>query len=112
MSYDEKLASRIAESLKDKRGITQKKMFGGLCFLLNGNMLCGIAKGKLVARVGPEAYDKSLKQKHTKPMDFTGKPLRGMVYILPEGTKSKASLKGWIDKSMDFVRTLPTKKKK
>ncbi len=79
--------------------------------MLNGNMLCGIAKGKLVARVGPEEYEKALKLKHTAPMDFTGRPMKGMVYVLPEGTRSKAAVKKWVDKSLAYVQTLPAKKK-
>jgi len=104
MSYEEKLAFRVSESLEGIKGITKKKMFGGLCFLLNGNMLYGIAKGKLVARIGPETYESSLKQKYARPMDFTGKPLRGMVYVLPDGIKTKSSLKKWMDKSLDFAK--------
>jgi len=92
MSYNEFLATRILESLKGIKGITQKKMFGGLCFLHNGNMLCGIVKEKLVARVGPVAYESALKQNYTKPMDFTGKPLKGMVYVIPKGIKSNTNL--------------------
>lgn len=111
MTYEEKLAAQIAEVLKGKREVSQKKMFGGLCFLLNGNMLCGIAKGKLVARVGPDHYEKALRLKNTAPMDFTGKPLKGMVYVLPEGTKSKTSVKRWVEKSVAFVQTLPKKNK-
>jgi len=111
MSYDEKLAQGISEILKGKRGISQKEMFGGLCFLLNGNMLCGIAKGKLVARVGPESYDKFLKEKYASPMDFTGRPLKGMVYVGPSGLKSRASLAKWVKRSVDFVKTLSKKEK-
>ena len=85
-------------------------MFGGLCFLHNGNMLCGIVKEKLVARVGPEAYESALKQNYTKPMDFTGKPLKGMVYVIPKGIKSNTNLEKWINKSFDFVSKLPSKK--
>jgi len=109
MNYDEKLVQRISRILERRRGITTRKMFGGICFMLNGNMLCGIAKGKLVARVGPDAYEKALQQKYARPMDFTGKPLKGMVYVLPEGIKSSAALKGWIDKSIGFVNSLPRK---
>ena len=111
MSYDKNLASRISELLKGINGITQKKMFGGLCFLHNGNMLCGIVKEKLVARAGPDVYVSLLKNKYTTRMDFTGKPLKGMLYILPEGIKTRASLKKWIDKCLSFVTTLPSKKK-
>lgn len=109
MSYDEKLADRIAHCLKGKHGISQKRMFGGLCFLAHGNMLCGVVKDKLMARVGPDAYEHCLSLKHVEPMDFTGKPMKGMVYVLPPGTKTQAALQKWVDRSMDFVKTLPKK---
>ena len=110
MNYDNELTDRIADLLKGKRGITTKKMFGGLCFLHYGNMLCGTLKTKLVARVGPEQYDKALKLTYARPMDFTGKPIRGMVYVVPEGIKTKAALSRWIDRCFNFACTLPKKK--
>lgn len=110
MAYDEKFANRIESVLKRKSGISQKKMFGGLAFLLHGNMLCGVVKDKFCARIGSKAYENALKQKHVRKMDFTGKALRGMVYVLPEGTKTKASLTRWINASIRFVHTLPEKK--
>jgi len=110
MPYDENLAKRIESILKSRRKVTQKKMFGGLCFLLNGNMLCGINGDKLMARVGQVNYEFALKQKHVTEMDFTGKPLKGMIYVLQEGIKRKDSLKKWIDICIEFVGALPKKK--
>lgn len=110
MSEDEKLASRIQEALEGKQGITRKRMFGGVCFLLHGNMLCGIAEGKLVARIGKEGYDEALTQNHTAPMDFTGRSLKGLIYVLPEGTKSQADVEKWVNRSLAFVEGLPRKK--
>jgi TfoX/Sxy family transcriptional regulator of competence genes len=110
MAYDENLAQRIESVLKSGPEITQKKMFGGLCFLLSGNMLCGINGDKLMARVGQEKYEYALRQKHASEMDFTGKPLKGMIYVLPEGIKRKDSLTKWIDMCIEFVGTLPEKK--
>ena len=109
MPYDENLAKRIESILKSRREVSQKKMFGGLCFLLNGNMLCGINGDKLMARVGQQNYEFALKQKHVTEMDFTGKPLKGMVYVLQEGIKRKDSLKKWINICIDFVSMLPKK---
>ena len=110
MAYDEKLAEKVRESLNRSRGITEKKMFGGLCFLLNGNMLCGVDnKSQLMVRVGPEKYEHALKLKHARQMDFTGKPLKGMLYIAPEGTKRKDSILKWVNMAKDFVKTLPKK---
>lgn len=78
--------------------------------MLNGNMLCGIVDDKLMARVGPEQYDNALKHEYCTEMDFTGKPLKGMVYVLPEGIESKRSLKKWIDMCIAFASILPKKK--
>lgn len=107
MAYDKKLAKKIDSIRKTKNVVTSKKMFGGLCYLLNGNMLCGISYDKLMARVGPDQYEVALKQIYCVEMDFTGKPLRGMVYVLPEGIKTKNSLKKWIDMCIEFVSELP-----
>ena len=111
-SADDKLVEKIRVALKGKHAISEKKMFGGICFLQHGNMLCGVAKGKMVARIGPNAYEKALKQKHVTKMDFTGKPLKGMVYILEAGTKRQASVTKWVQKSIEFVKQLPKKVKK
>lgn len=110
MAYDETLAEKVREVLKGKRNITEKKMFGGLCFLLNGNMLCGVDnKSRLMIRVGPEKYESSLKLKHAQKMDFTGKPMKGMLYIDTDGTKRKDSIKRWLELASGFVKTLPKK---
>jgi hypothetical protein len=110
MAYDETLAEKIREVLSESRGITEKKMFGGLCFLLHGNMLCGVDnKSRMMIRVGPEKYDDSLKLKHARPMTFTGRAMRGMLYINPEGTTRLDSVRKWVDLAKNFVSTLPKK---
>ena len=91
MAYDEQLAERVRKSLGRRRNITEKKMFGGLSFLQNGKMLCGVLKDLLVLRVGPEEAAKLLKKPHVRPMDFTGRPMKGFVYVEPGGSKSAAS---------------------
>ena len=102
MAYDEQLAERVRKSLARHRNITEKKMFGGLSFLQNGKMLCGVLKDLLVLRVGPEEAAKLLKKPHGKshvrPMDFTGRPMKGFVYVEPGGSQSAAQLRGWIDR--------------
>ena len=104
------LEEKINESLKGTRGITTKKMFGGLCYLHNGNMLCGIMKDqRLMVRVGNEQYDKVLKLKHAKVMDFTKKVMRGMIYVEHEGLKTTSSVKKWVEKGLNFTRELPRK---
>jgi TfoX/Sxy family transcriptional regulator of competence genes len=109
MPYDEKLAKRIEAILEDMEGIATRMMFGGQCFLHNGNMVCGVTPSDLMIRVGKERYDAVLKRKHAREMDFTGKPLTGMVYVSKEGCKSKSALKKWIDLGLDFTSTLPAK---
>ena len=96
MAYDEQLAERVRKSLGRRRNITEKKMFGGLSFLQNGKMLCGVLKDLLVLRVGPEEAAKLLKKPHVRPMDFTGRPMKGFVYVEPGGSKSAAQLAAWI----------------
>ncbi len=85
-------------------------MFGGLCFLLNGNMLCAVNGDKLMARVGQQNYEFAPAQKHVTEMDFTGKPLKGMIYVLPDGMKRNNSLKKWVDMCIEFVGAMPKKK--
>lgn len=109
MAYDEKLAERVRKVLKRRKGISEKKMFGGICLLLNGNMVGGVVNDDLMVRVGPDGYEDALKQKHARPMDFTGKPLKGMVYVGPEGIAEDADLKSWLERGLKFARTLPAK---
>ncbi len=105
MAYDEALADRIRKALGRKKGITEKKMFGGLAFLLGGKMFCGINGDDLMVRVGPDAHAAALKRAHTRPMDFTGKPLKGYVFVGPGGQKG-AALTRWITQGADFATTL------
>ena len=89
MPYDEKLAGRVRDALAGRRGVTEKKMFGGLSFLLNGNMCCGVARENLVVRVGPDQYEKALSKPSARPMDFTGRALQGFVYVSPTGVSDR-----------------------
>ena len=108
--HDEQLAEKIRISLKGKHGITEKKMFGGLCFLHNGNMLCGVDnKCQLMVRVGAHNYANALKSKHAREMDFTGKSLKGMIYVDTEGTRTQTSVAKWIKMGLDFTATLAKK---
>lgn len=111
MAYDEKLEERIRVVLKGAKGVTSKKMFGGVCFLFNDKMFVGIVKDDLMVRVGPELHNKAVSQKHARSMDFTGKPMVGFVYVAPAGLRTKAALAKWIKWGEDFVATLPVKKK-
>ena len=109
MPYDERLAERVSACLKRRRGITQKKMFGGLCYLVNGNMCCGVEKDRLVVRVGQDQYEDALRRKHVKPMDFTDRPLKGFVYVTASGLKRSDTLKKWVDLGVEFAKSLPKK---
>lgn len=109
MTYSEELANRVRGLLKGKDELSEKKMFGGLCFMINGNMFCGVTKENLVVRVGKEAYEDALARPGVKPMDFTGRPLSGFVYIDPDGYRTKQSLLTWVNKGFEFASSLPPK---
>ena len=109
MPYDEALGERVRAAVGRRRGITEKKMFGGLAFMLHGNMWCGVEGRDLVVRVGPEAYDKARRRAHARPMDFTGKPLRGFIYVSSKGCATSASLRSWLDLAYAYVSKLPRK---
>ena len=109
MAYDTRLAERIRAALKRQSGITEKKMFGGICFLLHGNMLVAIWIDGLVARLGPEVGQAALAQPHVRPMDLTGRPMKGWVIIAPEGIAADSDLKSWIQLAKEFVKGLEPK---
>ena len=110
MAYDEQLATRIRAVLADAQTpVVEKKMFGGLCFMVSGHMCVGIVHDDLMVRVGPNAYEKALTLAHARPMDFTGRPLRGMVYVAAAGVKTKRQLVSWLDRGRSFVNSLPPK---
>jgi hypothetical protein len=112
MAYDEALAGRIRDALGGTKGVTEKLMFGGICFMLHDNMLCGVSKEDMIVRVGAEAHDASVKQPGARVFDFGPRPMVGMLFVSPTGTKKTGDLKKWIDRAMAFVSTLPPKKKK
>jgi TfoX/Sxy family transcriptional regulator of competence genes len=103
MSYDENLATRIRELLAERDDVVEKRMFGGLCFMVNGAMCCGLTKSDFVVRVGADHYEEALTQPHARPMDFTGRPLKGMVYVAPDGLRTKAALARWVRRGIEFV---------
>ncbi len=110
MSYDEDLFQRIAGLLKRKKGIEPKKMFGGICFMHCGNMLCGIDGRRLMVRVGPDQHDRALSLKHAKVMDITGKPMKGFIFVSEDVYKTDKGLSKWLDLGLIFTTTLPPKK--
>ncbi len=109
MAYDDKLADRIRSVLKRRQGITEKKMFGGLAFLHNGNMCCGVIKKDLVLRLGKDGVSKALDKPYAREMDFTGKALKSMVYIGPAGYRTEAALRRWVAQGVDYAKSLPAK---
>ena len=109
MSYDEKLAARVRTALARRRGVTEKKMFGGVGFLLSGNMLVGIWRDSLIARVGMETAEESINDEFVGPFDVTGRPMKGWLMVEPEGVDTDQQLRRWLDLALEFVRTLPAK---
>ena len=109
MAYDEGLAQRVREMLEEEPGYNEKKMFGGICFLLHGNMSCGIIGEELIVRVGPVAYQESLQRPNVREFDFTGRPMKGWVTVACEGHEADEDLNAWLDKGMEYALSLPGK---
>ena len=109
MAYDEGLAERIRDLLADEAGVTEKRMFGGLCFLQGGNMCVGIVKDELMVRVGPHAYEALLKVPHARKMDFTGRPMKGMLFVGADGLMADRDLTGWVSHGVSYAKSLPAK---
>jgi TfoX/Sxy family transcriptional regulator of competence genes len=109
MPYDDFLASRIRAALGPLPNLEEKKMFGGVCVLINGNMACGVYKDDLIVRVGTENYQEALSRPHTKFFDITGKALKGWVMVEPQGCATESALKAWVEQGLAFARSLPGK---
>ena len=111
MAYDEDFAHRVRDVLTDEGGVTEKAMFGGLAFLLHGNIAVGLSGGgELMVRVGPDATDQALSRPHTRLFDMTGRPMNGWILVAPEGVKTKRQLDAWVKRGTGFARTLPAKR--
>jgi TfoX/Sxy family transcriptional regulator of competence genes len=108
VAYSESLARRVRD-LVARPGVTEKKMFGGVCFLLNGNILVGIWKNSLIARLGVEQAEEALKKPNVVEFDVTGRPMKGWVLVEPDGIESDQQLDEWIQQAVAFVSTLPRK---
>jgi hypothetical protein len=109
MAFDETLAARIREVLARRRGVEEKKMFGCVCFLLNGNALAGVWKDRLIARLGPDEGEAALLEPHVRQFDITGKPMKNWVAVEPGGVEDDDQLKDWIERALKFVKALPKK---
>jgi len=109
MAFDETLAQRIRVALADEAKIIEKKMFGGIAFMVRGHMTVGIVKNELLVRVGPDTHDKALAKPHAKVMNFTGKPMTGFIYVEAPGIATQAQLKAWIKMALDYTKSMPEK---
>ena len=103
MAYDEVLANRIRALVADRADVDERKMFGGLTFMVGGRMAFGIIKDDLMVKVGSAGLADALRQPHARPMDFTGRPSKGMVYVAPAGVASDAQLRRWLDRGVAAV---------
>jgi len=109
MAYDEELAARIEAILVDQPGLVSKRMFGGVAYLVQGNMACGVHKDLLMVRVGPNGYDQAMQDPYTRQFDMTGKSMKGWVTVDPEGIARQADLEHWVKTGLEFALTLPPK---
>lgn len=109
MAFNEALAQRIRAQLKSRRGIIEKKMFGGIGFLVNGNMACGVNKQDMIVRLSDSDFEAALRQRDVRIFDMTGKPMKGWILVASGGYASEKALLGWIEKSIVFAKSLPPK---
>lgn len=109
MAFSEALAQRVREVLGKRKGISERKMFGGLAFLLNGNMCCGVMGDLLMLRLGESGAAEALAEPHVRPMDFTGRPMKNMVYVDPPGLVADEALRKWARQAVAFASSLPAK---
>jgi TfoX/Sxy family transcriptional regulator of competence genes len=109
MPFNEALATRIRDALARRKNVQEKKMFGGIGFLLNGNLLVGVWKDSLCVRLGPDQAEEALLEPHVEKFDITGRPMKNWVLVEPEGVKDDDQLKGWLQRAVKFVSKLPGK---
>lgn len=111
MPFDEPTAERVRRILSGQENVAEMKMFGGLAFLCCGHVCCGIVGANLMVRVGPDRYVEALKKRHVREMDFTGKALKGFVYVSSEGIRTDSALEDWVGLGLRFAQTLPPKRR-
>jgi TfoX/Sxy family transcriptional regulator of competence genes len=109
MAYDEIFAERVRALIRDEAGYSERKMFGGICFMIDGNMACGVTGGNLMLRLSVELAQEVLAVPGVRPMDFTGRPMKSMVYVDSEGTEDEADLTKWVAIALEHVKELPAK---
>jgi TfoX/Sxy family transcriptional regulator of competence genes len=109
MAYSEELAERIREAVAGREGVTERKMFGGVAWMINGNMACGTLGDDLMVRLDRDDADQALTEAHVRPMEFTGRPMRGFITVDAAGIVSAAELARWVDAGADHAASLPPK---
>jgi hypothetical protein len=109
MAYDEELAERVRDALAMRDGLSEREMFGGIGFMLAGNMACGVIGEDLIVRLSPEDAERALAEEHTRPFDYTGRPMRGWIFVASGGTASDEALGEWVDAGAAFAASLPAK---
>ena len=109
MPYNEDLAERVTAAMESSTPPDARKMFGGIAFMVQGNMACGVIADDLIVRVPPDQYEATLARPHVRPMDMTGRPMRGWVVVGPEATSGEAALREWVSVGVDYALSLPPK---
>jgi hypothetical protein len=109
MAFDDTLAQRIRKRLGKRAGLTEKKMFGGIGFMLGGNMACGVHGKDMIVRLDPEETEKALSEPHTRRFDLTGRPMNGWILVEPEGVATDAALGRWVGIAAKYAESLPAK---
>jgi len=109
MAFDEELAERVRDALAPRADLSERKMFGGIAFMIAGNMAVGILDDDLMVRLDPADAERALSEPHTRPMDFTGKPMKGMIFVDSAGTSADEDLASWVEAGADFASSLPPK---
>src|SRR5262245_13633370 len=109
MAFDEALAARIRKRVEKRKGFAEKKMFGGIAFLLSGNMCCGVSKTEMIVRLAPEDTEAALTEPHVRIFDMTGRPMKGWLLVDAKGLARDASLEKWIERSVKYAAALPPK---
>ena len=109
MPYDQGLARRIRDELGELPELEEKKMFGGVGFLVRGNMACGVHGEELIVRVGRDGYEGALGQPHTRPFDMVGRPMAGWIMVAPKGYEAESDLRNWVRQGVEFALSLPAK---
>jgi len=108
MAFNAEIADRVLKVLEGREGLTERKMFGGIAFMLNGNMCCGVTNDDLMVRVGADGLEDSLDQPHARPMDFTGRPMKGFAFV-DAGAVGDRVLRQWVQRGVIFAESLPAK---